>query len=380
MGWQMKNLRKRNLASCSLLLLSACAQGINNANQTTENIGAVLNAYAISPKDGATNVALDQRVVIGFDQRIDAASPHASNFEIFTEDGTRVPWVGDISNQDVPQQDGTTLSQITIFPNPEWMPLRKYYVMWRDGSQDTNDPNLRGIRADKTLAPLAANSISFVTTNNYIMRPSNRLEVRSIEPGIIYKQGLGGTDNPSLDNIFSSGYTKSNRAPVTIKFSEPVRHQSEPPVITKELGMTSNGSPGRLNWNQVPGFVVASFDSDTAISEILKKVPQRSQDNDNFLESWTIFMRDQIRGREIPGTVRTELGRSLLIFEPQADYPVVKNTAQVVLVIVAGFTSVKGFKDIRGGFALGGFVHVSDIELPIGFKLPSILNPGGQKK
>src|SRR5690606_21632018 len=102
------------------------------------------------PANNATNVPLDTTLTITFDQKIDAYSAIPQNFELWTDDGTRVGAEKLVSTRFIkhPSYPDFYVSQITVSLKGTYLlPNMKYYFMWGE-SQATDsdiDPNALGI-------------------------------------------------------------------------------------------------------------------------------------------------------------------------------------------------------------------------------------------
>lgn len=390
------NLRARTTMStfslAASLIISACATGIDPAasNGTLSDL-ASMTATAVSPTNEQTDVPLDARIKIQFSTRIDALSPDPANFAIFGEGGNIIPFSGLVSNQDITGPNGEVQSLITLFPNGGWLPHRKYFVMWRAANttlptsspqpSPSVNPNLTGIRGMQG-EYLAPGSVSFTTGESSILHSTNRVEVRAVEPGVIFK--TGSTDsNSSLSDIFKDGYTSNPTAPVMIRFSEPIRHFREiqsTHELSQEIGINAQGQLVGSTPADLPGIGILKYEGSTAMQSILTKLKDIRFDSANFALDWARVMGEDMRSRQIPGRILTTNGRQVLQFIPDSAYPSAKENptasnsvnSSLIVVIISGIKSKDGKRELQGGFAIAGFMRVDNIPMP-GFKLPTLL-------
>ena len=332
----------------------------------------------------------DEEVRITFNRRIDAYSARPENFELFTDEGARVPGNVTPTARFVPDPSGAQnsdgspalVSQLKLRPPSRFfLPMRRYFLMWRSSGQpDTNTPpELAGIRDETGKMALLNGSTTFVTSNEYSDSSLANLKIRSISPGKLISNGSIGSEK--LRDAISNYTTWVANTPIRVMFSEPIRHFTE---TTNALIQRPEIPPTPIS--QFGGMVVGVLSSSTLTSSLMQNLSNAI----NNSSAWAQFVQQNFY-QQIPGKVRTENGRRVLVFEldPGATYP--DDIAQAIVVIVSGFYNLESFGTAvpktleNNGVAVGAFLHFSGLQLPTGFQDPRTIlfnflvgNPGGQ--
>lgn len=360
------------------LLLSGCEKGLKPSQFDAINGTApTLDIVAIDPPMGTQDVKLDQEITITFNQIIDPYSAHPSNFEIFSDSGSRLPTKPFVKTKFVahPQFPEQTVSQIGIMPNGFFSTEQNYYVLWRDAIPDEEivqsniDPSLAGIR-NLNGDLMIQGSTYFRTGKDFTPFRKNKLEILSMSPGKIISQGDNSQGN-DLNGIANTYVSLNKRAPIRISFSEGIKS-----ILMNDPGpYTNNIPPTTLDYNnpeRFRGLIIGIIDANTPIADILGSLP------DAFANpsGWEQALNGKLI-RRLNGTVHTESGRTkngdsprrVLVFDPSEDYP--DTVAQLVFVAVSGFVGISTNKPLKDGIAVGAFAHYSGFNIE-GVGFPSI--------
>jgi len=395
-------------------LLSACVGGFNGSTDSTyQNVTANLEVTQVGvervqrdssgralkdssgkpitdflPISEQMKVNPDEEIRLTFNRKIDAYSARPENFELFTDEGARVPgnvtptarFVPDPSGAQNPDGSPVLVSQVKLRPpNRFFLPMRRYFLMWRASPEVTeNTPaELAGIRDETGTMPLMNGSTSFVTSNQYSDSSQSNLKIRSISPGRLISSGSVGSQ--SLRDAISNYTTWVANTPIRVLFTEPIRHYTE----TASQIQRPEIPPTPIN--QYSGMLVGVLSSSTITSQLLQNMSSAWTNN----AAWLQFVQQNFY-QQLSGKIRTENGRRVLVFEldPGATYP--DDMAKAIVVIIQGFTNLESFgsgtaKTLENnGVAVGAFLHFSSFSLPTGFQDPRTIlfnalmgNPGG---
>ncbi|MDB5038521.1 MAG: hypothetical protein JWQ35_2049 [Bacteriovoracaceae bacterium] len=362
-----KNFEFLSILGWILFSSTGCQQKISPDNsQQLQQLSTNLNITSTSPANAAQNVALDQPILISFDQRIDSASVHPSQVEIWTEGGNKVS----VSQELIGGQFVGNTSVLKIRSGNDWSPTTKYYVALRGqvaANSSASTAALAGIQSI-TGAPLSPTSLSFTTGTDYLLGASNGApQVTAITPGLVFKGG-GSTASSTFATDLVGATTVVPNNDIKINFSTAIKHPAVDPFdnskLTTEIPPTST--------DIISGMIVATLDSGTPVSSFISSIPDAA----THPAEWQAFLQSALSSR-LKGTVHTENSRKLLVFQldPSSSYPDngdVANIAQVVIVIVQGFVSVDQDRPLLHSPVVGGFVHISSYKLDTGFTLPSV--------
>lgn len=360
-------------------LLAACAKDLPESKEIPIPIVSALSILETEPANGATDVPLDTTITITFDQKIDAYSAIPQNFEIWTDDGTRVGVEKLVSTRFIkhPHYPDFYVSQVTVSLNGTYLlPNMKYYFMWGE-SQATDsdiDPNALGIQS-LFGARLPQGGISFTTGTEYSSINKSALEVLAVSPGRSLTRGKVFEFDAEFGDLFSrssenSYVTVNKRAAIQMQFSEPfVDRGSEYDLIQnglRELAPTSVDEFGNM--------IIFTVSKDIKFNELYNSVRELDW------EDWIGF-RDSIQNR-LRGTVRSTNGRKTLIFELDDDcsepqlcqYP--EWPGSVVVVVLKDLKSWQSNKVFLDNIHISGFIHFPGFTManPISFDFGKLTN------
>jgi hypothetical protein len=395
---------KVNLLIATSTLLSACVGGVQSPSpQYYENLAGTLEVTQVGVervqrdssgraiKDSAgrpvvnflpineqMRVNPDEEIRITFNRRIDSYSARPENFELFTDEGARVPGNVTPTARFVPDPSGAKnsdgspvlVSQLKLRPpNRFFLPMRRYFLMWRASPEGSaNAPaELTGIRDESGTVPLISGSTTFITSNQYSDSSQAFLKIRAITPGKLISGGSFGSE--SLRDAISSYTTWVANTPIRVLFTEPIRHFSE---TTSALVQRPEIPPTPIS--QFGGMVVGVLSSSTMTSGLLQNMSNAMTNT----AAWNQFVQQNFY-QQLSGKVRTENGRRVLVFEldPGTTYP--DDIAQAIVVVVNGFFDLESFGTAtpkaleNNGMAVGAFLHFSGVTLPTGFQDPRAL-------
>lgn len=365
-----KHLQKIISAFALGLSFASCQKGLSPSEESLLSGATIFKITTTVPAAGAALVSLDQEIEITFDRRIDMASVHASQVEIWTAGGDKLDW----HTIQVGGRYTETGSVMKIHPiNSVWLPLTQYYVALRGQvpADAAGTPSLAGIRGIDG-SYLDPTSFSFTTGTEYKNQVfSGPPVVTAISPGRIV---TGGADSSaSLGDSFMGATTVVSDNDIKISFSKPVKHFS-----IDKFGTTLTPEIPRVPIDKVPGIAVGILDARTSLGDFTKSVPDAVKNPG----AWSDF-KDTILKQQLKGIIHTENSRKLLIFEldkncagqPECSYPdnsSVSNIASVVAVIISGFISVDRSLPLANSPTIAGFVHISGYRAGEGY--PSVDN------
>lgn len=350
----------QKILSVSLVIaLSGCAQTPSRADQTIQRgLLGELTVHSTSPTQGAKGVCLDHQFKVLFNDKIDAYSAVADNFEIWSVNGNRVGGDKLVSTRFVPHPDDSErlVSEVSISLQNEFLfPFQEYFLMWGEPRTDDDsiDPNSLGIQ---NLLGFRATSgaVRFSTDNCLQDMNSQEFEVISMSPGRILTRGRIFDISAEVSNLLNrnrnnSFITFQKDARIRITFNQPLDRIDGVDSASGPLGEINN-----VPISQFPSLAVFVLDANTRFDQLYFSLMNLDQN------AWESFRNSYIN--RFNGSVSTTNGRRTLLFQlpPGEAYP--DTLAQAIFVVgrdLRALNAPSSNNQLKDNLFVGGFMHFS---------------------